>query len=137
LSGEFDLLAELQTAHATGQLSPQSLFHLVTVGAARLLHLREGGRGQIVEGGVADLVLLPPPAPTDPFAHLLHLNRSQLELVLLAGQPIIGSPQMQPVFEATKTKFVQVCLDGVEKLMPQKLVARIKKSSAPEPGLTI
>jgi cytosine/adenosine deaminase-related metal-dependent hydrolase len=137
LSGEFDMLAELQVAHATGQLSPQSLFHLVTVGAARLLRLREGGMGQIVEGGIADLVLLPPPVTTDPFAHLLHLNRSQLELVLLAGKPIIGSPPMQPVFEATKTKFVPVCLDGVEKLMSQKLAARIKRSSVPEPGLAI
>jgi cytosine/adenosine deaminase-related metal-dependent hydrolase len=137
LSGEFDLLAELRVAYATGQLSPQALFHLVTTGAARLLRMREGGLGQIVEGGVADLVLLPPLITTDPFAHLLNLHRSQLELVLLAGHPVIGSPQMQPVFEATKTKFVQVCLDGVEKLMSQKLAARVKKSSVPEPGLTI
>jgi cytosine/adenosine deaminase-related metal-dependent hydrolase len=137
LSGEFDLLTELQVAYQTGQLSPQALFRSVTVDAARLLRLRQGGRGQIREGGLADLVLLPPPIPPDPFARLLDLTRSQVELVLLAGKPLVGSPQMQPVFEARKTKSASVCLDGVEKLLPQKLVARIRKAVIQEPGLTV
>ncbi|MBI1880352.1 MAG: amidohydrolase family protein [Chloroflexi bacterium] len=137
LSGEFDLLAELQVANQTGQLSPHALFRSVTVDAARILRLREGGQGQIVVGGVADLVLLPLPIPADPFTRLLDLTRAQLELVLLAGKPLLGSLQMQPVFEATKTQANPVWLDGVEKLMSQRLVIQLKKSAVSEPGLRI
>lgn len=135
LSGEFDLLAELQIAHRTGQLSPQSLLETVTTGAARLLRLPEGGLGYIAVGGPADLVLLPASSLTDPFAVLAHLDRSQLRLVLLAGKPLVGSPEMQPVFEATRTKSVRVKVDGVEKLLPAKLMARLQKLSVHEPGL--
>lgn len=137
LSGEFDLLAELRAAHQTGQLSAQALFRAVTEDAARILRLREGGLGRITEGGIADLVLLPPPIPPDPFARLLEVTRAQIELVMLAGRPLVGSPRMQAVFDATRTPFVTVCLDGVEKLMPQKLVMRIRKASVQEPGLTV
>jgi cytosine/adenosine deaminase-related metal-dependent hydrolase len=137
LSGEFDLLTELQVAHRTGQLASQALFRSVTVDAARLLRLREGGQGEIVVGGTADLVLLPPPLPSDPFARLLDLTRSQLELVLLGGQPVVGSRRMQPIFEATKTRCAPVYLDGVEKLMPGKLVDRIRRATVQEPGLAL
>jgi cytosine/adenosine deaminase-related metal-dependent hydrolase len=137
LSGEFDLLAELRIAHQTGQLSPQALFRSVTSDAARLLRLREGGRGQVIPGGVADLVLLPPSTLVDPFTRLLDLNRAQIELVLLAGKPLVGLPRMQPVFEATKTRFGSVAVDGMEKLMSQGLIGRVRNSSVTEPGLEI
>lgn len=136
LSGEFDLLSELHLADQTQQLSPQALFQTVTTQAACILQLRQGGLGRLEAGGVADLVLLPPAKNDDSFAHLFNLARSQLELVMLAGKPLYGSPQMQPVFEATKTKFSTVWVDQVEKLLPQKIVTRLQKSSVPEPGLT-
>jgi len=136
LSGEFDLLAELRIAHQTGQLSPQALFRSVTSDAARLLRLREGGRGQIIPGGVADLVLLPPTV-ADPFTRLLDLTRAQIELVLLAGKPVVGSPWLQPVFEATKTRFGSVAVDGTEKIMSRKLIRRVRSSAVAEPGLQI
>lgn len=135
LSGEFDLLAELQMAHRTGQLSPQQLFETVTIGAARLLRLREAGLGQIMVGGTADVVLLPALDLADPFEFLGHLDRSQLHLVLLAGKPLVGSPEMRPVFEAARTKFVPVRVDGVEKLLPARLAARLKVASVREPGI--
>ncbi|MBE7553571.1 MAG: amidohydrolase family protein [Anaerolineales bacterium] len=137
LSGEFDLLAELKVAHQAGQLLPQALFRAVTEDAARILRLREVGLGRVAEGGMADLVLLPPPIPPDPFVRLLEVTRAQIELVMLGGRPLVGSPRLQPVFEATKTQFVPVCLDGVEKLMSQKLAMRTKKASVQEPGLTV
>jgi len=137
LSGEADLLAELRRASQLSLLSPHCLFQLVTTCAAGLLRLQSGGLGQLVVGGVADLVLLPPASLSDPYSHLLSLTRSDLELVMLAGQPLIGSPRMRPVFEATRTKFAPVWLDRVEKLMAQKLTARLKKSSVQEPGLIV
>ncbi len=137
LSGEFDLLAELRVAYQTSQLLPQDLFRSVTSDAARLLRLREGGRGQIIPGGPADLVLLPPPVGADPYVQLLDLTRAQIELVLLAGKPVVGSPPMQPVFEATKTRFGLVTVDGTEKLLSQVLIERVRKSSVGEPGLQV
>lgn len=137
LSGEFDLLAELRIAHETGQLSPRDLFQLVTNRPARLLQLRTGGQGQIVEGGPADFVLLPPPSGTDPFAHLLSLARADLDLVMLAGKPVVGSPRMRPGFTATKTKAISVWVDQVEKLLAQHLAQRLQKSSVQEPGLSL
>jgi cytosine/adenosine deaminase-related metal-dependent hydrolase len=129
LSGEFDLLAELRVAHETGQLSPRDLFQLVTLNPARLLRLRAGGP--------ADFVLLPPPTGADPFAHLLSLTRADLDLVMLAGKPIVGSPRMQPSFTATKTKATSVWVDQVEKLLAQHLAERLQKSSVQEPGLIL
>ena len=136
LSGAFDLLAELRAARETDQLSPRCLFGLVTDQAAQMLRLPYS-TGQIIEGGPADLVFLPPPTTSDLFAHALTLTRSQIVLVLLNGKPLVGAPRMQPVFSATGTKFAPVLVDQVEKLMPQKLVDRILKMSVREPGLMI
>jgi hypothetical protein len=44
---------------------------------------------------------------------------------------------MRPLFEATRTRPAPVWVDGVEKLMPYKLVAQLKKLSVLEPGLTL
>ncbi len=137
LSGEFDLLTELRLAHSTGQLSLAALLGLVTTAPANLLRVRHGGLGQIAVGGLADLVLLPPPLPADPFARLVDLSRADLLLVMLGGQPVVAAPVMRPVFEATRTRFAPVNLDGVEKLLTEKLVARLKQSTVSEPGLTL
>lgn len=137
LSGEFDLLAELKVAHGTGQLNPQQLFQTVTTQAACLLRLSEGGQGQIRLGGPADLVLLPPPVPSDPFLHLLNLHRSQLALVLLAGRPLVASPQAQPLFEATHTRFTPISVDGAEKLLAYPIATRLKQATISEPGVLL
>jgi cytosine/adenosine deaminase-related metal-dependent hydrolase len=137
LSGEFDLLEELRLAYQTNQLTPPQLFEAVTLNPARLLRLQQAGRGQICLGGEADLVLLPPPTSTDPFSALFNLKRSRLELVMVAGKPLAGSPRLRPLFEATRVKPETILVDGVEKLLPQKLVARLRKSSVLEPGLTL
>jgi cytosine/adenosine deaminase-related metal-dependent hydrolase len=137
LSGEFDLLNELKVAAKSGQLSPQGLFQTVTTGAARVLRLPNDGRGQLVVGGLADLVLLPPPTNDDYFAHLLSLSRSQLDLVMVGGKPLAGSPQMQSLFEATKTKYTPVVVDGVEKLMARRVASRLEKSSMQESGVVV
>lgn len=137
LSGEFDLLSELRLAHQSKQLSPPELFRAVTTHAARLLRLEHGGQGQLVAGGMADLVLLPPPTRADHFSHLFNLSRAHLELVMLAGKPLVGSARMQPIFEATKTRFVPVLIDQTEKLLSQHVATRLKKSSVQEPGLRL
>lgn len=137
LTGEFDLLAELQAAQRTGQLSPQKLFETVTIGPARVLRLREGSLGRLQVGGVADLVLLPPATGADPFARLVNLKRAEIELVLLAGKPLVGSVQYQAVFEATRIKFEPVQVDGVAKYLPQRIVTPLRRASVQEAGLAL
>jgi cytosine/adenosine deaminase-related metal-dependent hydrolase len=137
LSGEFDLLAELKVAHETGQLSPQQLFQTVTTNAARLLRLSEGGQGQISLGAPADLVLLPPSLPSDPFLPLVNFNRSQLDLVMIAGRPLVASPQAQPLFEATRTRFIPLSVDGTQKLLAHPIATRLKQATISEPGVLL
>lgn len=136
LSGEIDLLAELRVAAATNQLPPERLLGLVTELPARLLRL-QGGQGELRVNGVADLVLLPPAEGAGPFEHFLSLERSQLELVLLAGRPLVASPWLETVFKATRTSFGRVRVDGVEKLMPRRLVSRLAGAAVREPGFEV
>jgi cytosine/adenosine deaminase-related metal-dependent hydrolase len=137
LTGEADLLTELRLANGLAGLTPQQYFGLVTVDAARLLRLIAGGAGNIAVGGPADMVLLPPPVPVDPFARLLHLHRAQVELVLVGGKPLVGSPPLLVVFEATRTRCRPVWVDGVQKLLQAKLADQAAASPVGEPGLII
>jgi cytosine/adenosine deaminase-related metal-dependent hydrolase len=137
LSGAFDLLAELRAADRTNQLSPQALFKTVTTDAARLLRLRSGGQGLIRVGGAADLVLLPPVGAVDPFAALLHIDRSRLELVLADGRPLVGAARLAEIFEATRTTACPVVVDGWPKLVPRPLVKRLRQAKVSESGLAL
>ncbi|MCB0155190.1 MAG: amidohydrolase family protein [Anaerolineae bacterium] len=137
LSGSFDLLAELRAAAQTGQLEPAALFRLVTTFAVQVLRLREKGLGQITVGGVADLVLLPPPGQSDLYAHVLELDRQHIGLVLVGGRPVVGGPEQAPLFAATSTPAALVYLDGAPKLLAQKIVSRLRRASVGEPGLLL
>lgn len=137
LSGEFDLLAELRAAAATNQLSSQARFRAVTSDAAKLLRLRRPGLGRLDVGGLADLLLLPPAAGPDPFGVIDNPVRSQLMLVMLAGNPLIGTEAMRPVFAATKTPCQAITVDGVPRLMSRRLVRRLRRLAVAEPGVRL
>lgn len=137
LSGEFDLLAEIRCAHQTGQVTAAELFRQVTVQPAGILNIRQGGQGQLQPGGIADLLLLPPPIPANPYERLLPLQRSQIECVLFAGQPIITGTKLDTLFKATRTPFAPVRLDGHNKLLANHLAKRLSKTAVPEPGLSL
>jgi cytosine/adenosine deaminase-related metal-dependent hydrolase len=57
LTGEGDLLDELQVAERLGRTSQARLYEMVTSEAAAVLRLGEG-EGRLAEGGVADLVAI-------------------------------------------------------------------------------
>jgi cytosine/adenosine deaminase-related metal-dependent hydrolase len=57
LTGQGDLIDELQIAHDLGIATPTQLFQMVTTNAARILRL-DNGEGEIRQGGVADLVVV-------------------------------------------------------------------------------
>ena len=99
-----------------------------------MLGLRQ--RGTLTVGGAADLVLLPADGP-DPWTAILQQARSQLELVMLAGRPLVGSPATEIVFEAVRDRPVAFSLDGQPRLMARRLASRIRKTAIPEPGLVL
>ncbi|MDZ7269403.1 MAG: amidohydrolase family protein [candidate division KSB1 bacterium] len=134
LSGEQDLLAELQIAHATRQVDARALFRMVSSDAARILRLPRAGR--LAPGGPADLVVFPARGG-DPFGALVTARRAALRLVMIAGRPRLGDVDMAPVFAAAKVATVRARVDGVEKLLAAAIAQRLKRAAVTEPGLEI
>jgi cytosine/adenosine deaminase-related metal-dependent hydrolase len=156
LSGEPDLLAELKVAYETKQVSANGLFRMVTSDAALILRLPHAGR--IANGLPADMTIfsLRPKSigpksevklPADvtnfssrrdrPFDNFVTAQRSDVRLLLIAGRPLIGDPDMSPVFIAAGVAAEKVRVDGSEKLMAGSIVARLQRSAINEPGLEI
>jgi hypothetical protein len=67
----------------------------------------------------------------------LNLDRSQLDLVMIDGCPLVASPQAQPLFEATGTHFTPISVDGAQKLLASSIVTRLKQATISEPGVLL
>ena len=85
LSGEGDLLDELRAAHATRQISPESLYRAVTSGAARVLRQHEAGALQ--PGARADLTIVRR-LDDDPYESLVRATRADVRLTMIDGAPL-------------------------------------------------
>lgn len=107
---------------------------MVTSNAAGLLKLPEAGR--IAPHLPADLLLIPPIGRT-PAEALLGLERSRIRLVILGGRPLVGAPELSPVFAARRVAAVPVNLDGEARILDGTLARRIRASSLAEPGLDL
>jgi cytosine/adenosine deaminase-related metal-dependent hydrolase len=81
LTGQGDLIDELQIAKGLASRTANQLFDMVTTTAARMLRLENGG-GAIREGGIADLIAIPDAQGTP--AEALHGMRP--ELVVVGGR---------------------------------------------------
>jgi cytosine/adenosine deaminase-related metal-dependent hydrolase len=134
LSGERDLLAELEFAYETKQVSATKLFRMVTSDAAVVLRLPYAGR--IVKGLPADVTIFSPRCD-EPFDNLVTACRPDIRLVLIGGRPLVGDPDMAPVFAVTRVVAEKVRVDGCEKLMARSIVERLRKSKINEPGVEI
>jgi hypothetical protein len=132
LSGSRDLLAEVQCAARTEQVTAHTLFGMVTADAARLLRLPEAGR--IALGLPADLLVLLPVAD-DPYHALVAATRDEIALVMLAGIPGLAAPHLEEVFVATHTPAGVIGVDGKTKLLDRRCYARLRQSSIKEPGV--
>jgi imidazolonepropionase-like amidohydrolase len=84
LTSDGDLLAELRAAQATGQLDPESLFHLVTDFPARLLKLPEVG--DLKPGMRADVLALRQPIQGTVYEQLMQTRRTDIEWVMRDGK---------------------------------------------------
>lgn len=109
LTADGDLLDELKAALADAQLSPKALFDLVTRAGVRLFKL--GDRGDLLPNMHADLIALALPANisnlasdissdtktlADYHAHLIHVQRKDIQWVMRGGQIIWRQDEQRP-----------------------------------------
>jgi cytosine/adenosine deaminase-related metal-dependent hydrolase len=134
LSGEPDLLAEIKVAYETKQVSANELFRMVTSDAAAILRLPHAGR--IAQGFPADVTIFSS-RRDKPFDNIVTARRSDVRLMLIAGRPLVGDPDMSPVFAAAQVAAEKVHVDGCEKLMAGSVVERLRRSAINESGLEL
>ncbi|HUE87361.1 MAG TPA: amidohydrolase family protein [Vicinamibacterales bacterium] len=134
LSGEGDLLDELRAAFRTRQLSAEALVRTVTSSAASVLRLSDAG--SLALGKPADLVVLRRRAG-DPFDSVVASTRDDVRLTMIGGVPLVGEPEMRPVFEARRERPVNVTVNGAGRLMASWIARRVAQMTLSEPGLEV
>jgi len=128
LTGERDLLAELDLARELGELDEPVIEALVTQRAAQLLRLPD--RGVLAPGALADAVVLPAGLP------LSRASRANIRLVLLGGEVRYADPHYaQALGDAADLVPVQV--DGRDKFLSRAIAARLSASTLHETGLIL
>jgi len=132
LTGERDLLGELQCAAQTGQVCGSALFGMVTIHAAELL--RRPYAGRLEPGLPADLIVLPA-RQTDPFDNLIAAERSALTLVMIGGEALYGDTGLISGLLSSASEAMPVRVDGSPKWLRRGLAERLWANAAQEPGL--
>jgi cytosine/adenosine deaminase-related metal-dependent hydrolase/ubiquinone/menaquinone biosynthesis C-methylase UbiE len=92
LTGAGDLLDEIHYAHEQTGISSTMAYEMVTRGAAAILRLRDG-EGEIIDGGVADLIAVRTPH-VEPALAVAHLRFDQIELVMISGNVQMASAEI-------------------------------------------
>ena len=134
LSGERDLLDELQSAHDTRQLSAEGLARTVGAGAAQLLRL-EGGGG--IEAGVPADVIVLRAIETCPFDTLVSAGRSDVRLTMIGGEPVVAEPLLAHVFAASGVDSMPAVLDGFPRSVAAWVGRHVSKMRLQEPGFQV
>lgn len=134
LTGSRDLLDELRTARAAARVSSRELLAMATGQAAALL--RQPRAGRIAVDHPADLVVIPPRA-SDPADALLATARRDVRMVLVEGRPLIGDPDLAPVFRARYVVPRPLRVDAAPKIADAALVRRIAGCPITEPGVVV
>jgi cytosine/adenosine deaminase-related metal-dependent hydrolase len=134
ITGSRDLLDEIRVANRLMPVTPAELLTMVTSGAAALL--RQSRAGKIAIGGHADLVVVPPMA-ADPASALLKTKRRDLQLVAVAGRPLVADPEFSSVFAARRVTSRPLVLDEAPKVADSGLVRRIAGCPIAEPGVSV
>ena len=134
LSGERDLLDELQSAHGTRQLSAEGLARTIGAGAAQLLRLEDGGCIEV--GARADLTVLRP-AETCPFDTLVNASRGDVRMTMISGEPAVAEPAMQCAFDASGVDSSPALLDGSPRLVARWIGRHVSRMRLQEPGFEV
>lgn len=128
LTGSRDLLEELRVAAALSGADEQTLESLVTRDNARLLRLTD--RGELREGTLADLLVLPRGMP------LTRATRSDVRLVIVDGIARYGDRDLATTCAPTN-RWAAVVVDGRSKVLDGRLAARLFSSEVLEPGVEL
>ena len=108
LTGQGDMACELTVARKTSGLTAEEIYPMVTTRAARTLHLNRG-EGEIREGGVADLLVVPDYGQTPAQA----LQQLSPALVIVRGRIQLVSSEFASRIDPILTRHLQkVELDG-------------------------
>ena len=132
LSGARDLLEEMRSAMALGDLGPGQLLALATTHAARILRLPK--RGSLAPGSRADMVIVRDRGG-DEASGLAGIQRSEIRAVVRDGVPRIADHDFAEWFDAAGVDTVPVILDGEPKLLARSLAD--PALIALEPGLEL
>ena len=133
LTGSRDLLDELRIAYESSPVAREALLPMVTWRAADVI--RQPQLGRLVAGAPADLIVLPPIAHTAADA-LLATTRRDVGLVVLGGQPMVGSQEFHRLFVARGSEPRTLCVDGVLKAADPQLAQRVAQCAIGEPGVS-
>jgi cytosine/adenosine deaminase-related metal-dependent hydrolase len=134
LSGERDLLDELQSAHSTRQLSAEGLARTVGAGAAQLLRLDDGGRLEV--GARADVTVFRP-TESCPFDTLVSASRGDVRLTMISGEAVMAEPLLAGVFDATGVDASPAVLDGTPRLVARWIARHVERMRLQEPGFEV
>lgn len=108
LTGQGDMACELNVARNAGGLTAEEIYPMVTIRAARTLHLSRG-EGEIREGGIADLVAVPDYGQTPAQA----LQQLSPALVVLGGRIQLVSSDFASRIDPVLTRHLRKLeLDG-------------------------
>jgi cytosine/adenosine deaminase-related metal-dependent hydrolase len=86
------LLEEFRIAHRLRRVSSSRLYAMVTCDAAEIMRL-DSGEGFLLEGGVADLLVVPDRGKT-PAATVLKLRPGEIRMVMVGGQIKLASHEV-------------------------------------------
>jgi 5-methylthioadenosine/S-adenosylhomocysteine deaminase len=120
-TGSVNLLEEMRFARQTYRrlygedLAAETVTRMVTVNPARAFRM-QGEIGRIAEGMLADLLVVRP-RQEDPYEALLDVRMEDIELLLLAGTPILGSPDYEELFRLREVDYTRVRLNGKNRLV--------------------
>jgi cytosine/adenosine deaminase-related metal-dependent hydrolase len=96
--------------------------------------LRLADAGRLRRGAHADLLVIPK-AADDPGTALLRTARSDIQLTVVGGRPVVGAPELTSAFHAARVQAEPVLIDGVLRLADAKVADSIARSSIREPGV--
>ncbi len=134
ITGSPDLLDEMRSAAALGNVTPAELLRMVSSVPARMLKLE--GAGRIAVNGPADLLVVPR-LTDDAAGSLLALQRSQVALVIVGGRPMVGNLSFEPVFVARRAASRRIVVDNVVRCADERLASRIARCPIDEPGVHV
>jgi cytosine/adenosine deaminase-related metal-dependent hydrolase len=134
LSGDGDLLNELQAAYATRQLSAEGVARTVTTGAADLLRLSDAASTEA--GAPADLTILRA-NESCPFDTLVSASRTDVRLTMIDGQPGVGEPALSRAFDAAGVASAPAVLDGAPRIVARWIAKHVAQMQLQEPGFEV